>query len=435
MDISALYDIFLLHPSVRTDSRGIGPGDLFFALKGPSFDGNRFALAALEKGAAFAVVDDPALADHPRCLYVEDALSALQALARHHRARLGTPIIAITGSNGKTTTKELLHAVLSKRFRTLATEGNLNNHIGVPLTLLRLEPATEMAIVEMGANHMGEIASYCEIALPDYGVITNCGKAHLEGFGSLEGVKKAKGELYDYLRKSDGAIFRNADLDYLADMAKGIAPAKQVTYGTANAQVIGKVLESQPFLRLVTLTTGWEAEVDTNLVGAYNMPNVMVAVAVGKHFGLDIGLIKEALEAYAPSNSRSQWLSLPNGNKAILDAYNANPTSMKLALDNFAALSVDADQKWVILGGMKELGVDSELEHQALIDHISALGFRHVLLMGPEFGHLKGTGYEWFPDHDKLATYLSARPLQDAYLLIKGSRGSRMERVLESFPG
>jgi UDP-N-acetylmuramoyl-tripeptide--D-alanyl-D-alanine ligase len=300
MDLNALYNIYLQHPSVQTDSRKIKAGDIFFALKGPNFNGNSYAAQALADGAAFAVIDEPEYAQNEQYIVVENVLLCLQQLARHHRLQLQIPFLAITGSNGKTTTKELITKVLSQKYTTYATEGNLNNHIGVPLTLLKIGSDATMAVIEMGANHQQEIAGYCTIALPDYGLITNCGKAHLEGFGGTEGVKKAKGELYDHVRAHKGTIFRFSDADYLQQMASGIA--HQITYGTANAQILGRAIKDGVFLTVAILTAGLECTIHTQLVGDYNLPNVLAAVAVGHHFGVPIEKIKSAIEAYAPSN-------------------------------------------------------------------------------------------------------------------------------------
>lgn len=429
MLIQELYDIYLQHPSVQTDSRKVQHGDIFFALKGDHFNGNAFAAKALEDGAVLAVVDEAEYATNERCMLVDDALSTLQQLARHHRLQLAVPVIAITGSNGKTTTKELLIAVLSAKYKTYATEGNLNNHIGVPLTLLKVKQDAELILVEMGANHIGEIASYCLIANPDYGLITNCGKAHLEGFGSIEGVRKAKGELYDFLRKFEGSIFRNADLPYLEEMAKGIHPEEQFTYGTANAFIIGKAVGDTPLLKVAMMTSGMEVQIQTQLVGNYNLANVLAAVAVGEHFDVDIDTIKTALEQYQPSNSRSQWME-KGDNKIILDAYNANPSSMKLALENLAGMQ--AQHKWLLLGAMKEMGNESLAEHQALADLAMALGFEHVILSGHEFSDIHHP-FLWFPSSAEVRDYLLQHPIHDATVLIKGSRGSRMEVVLEAF--
>lgn len=427
MSIRELYELYLKHPSVQTDSRKIKAGDIFFALKGDNFNGNAFAAQALADGAAYAVVDEAAYAVSPSHILVDDVLHTLQQLATHHRLQLPIPVIAITGSNGKTTTKELLIAVLSARYTTYATEGNLNNHIGVPLTLLKIKNDAEFAIIEMGANHIGEIASYCQVAAPDYGLITNCGKAHLEGFGSLEGVRKAKGELYDYLREFSGSIFRNADLDYLSDMARGVD--EQITYGTSNAEIIGRATGNGILLQVTILTSGLETQIQTQLVGDYNLPNVLAAVAVGEYFDVDIDTIKKALEQYVPSNSRSQWLE-KGTNKIILDAYNANPSSMKLAIENLAHLK--ADNKWLLLGAMKEMGAASAAEHQTLVDQLQQLGLQQVILSGPEFKGIQHN-YLWFATSQEVKDYLLQHPIQNATLLIKGSRGSKMEVVLDAF--
>ena len=428
MSIQELYDIYLKYPSVQTDSRKVKAGDIFFALKGDNFNGNRFAVQALQDGAICAVVDEAEFAINERCILVEDVLTTLQQLARHHRLQLDVPVIAITGSNGKTTTKELLIAVLSAKYITYATEGNLNNHIGVPLTLLKVKKDAEIIIVEMGANHIGEIASYCLIANPDYGLITNCGKAHLEGFGSLEGVRKGKGELYDFLAKFEGSIFRNSDLPYLEDMAKKINQEEQFTYGTANAYIIGKAVGDTAMLKVAMLTSGLEVQIQTQLVGNYNLANVLAAVAVGEHFDVDIDTIKKALEQYQPSNSRSQWLE-KGDNKIILDAYNANPSSMKLAIENLA--NMPAPNKWFLLGAMKEMGADSAAEHQALIDLLQKLGQQNVILCGAEFEHSQHN-YLWFATSAEAKDYLIDKPIHNATILVKGSRGSKMEVVLEA---
>ncbi len=422
--IPELYDLFLKHPSVCTDSRSIKQGDLFFALKGPSFNGNQFALEALKKGAAWVIADEALFDAHPRILFVQNVLTTLQQLAKHHRLQLNIPVIAITGSNGKTTTKELVAQVLSAKYHTLATEGNQNNHIGVPLTLLKISSDTEMAIIEMGANHQGEIATYCEIALPGYGLITNCGKAHLEGFGGIEGVRKAKGELYDFIRKFEGSIFRCADLDYLEKMSTGIE--HQVTYGSANAQITGRALTDGFFLQVAVLSAGMETTIHTKLVGEYNLPNVLAAIAVGHYFGMVIDEIKKAIESYAPSNSRSQ-LILKGANRIISDAYNANPASMKSALQNLAGM--EAEQKWLMLGSMKEMGNAEHAEHQALIDLAVQLGFENVILVGKEFSATRHN-FQWFEDADIAVQFLQEHPVSHALILVKGSRGAQMEKIL-----
>jgi UDP-N-acetylmuramoyl-tripeptide--D-alanyl-D-alanine ligase len=428
MEISQLHQLYLDHPKVQTDTRKIAKGEIFFALKGENFNGNTFAIKALELGAAYVVIDESEYNDinDDRYILVDNVLDTLQALARYHRLQLDIPVLAITGSNGKTTTKELLVAVLQQQYNVYATAGNLNNHIGIPLTLLSIPLTAEIAVIEMGANHIGEIASYCTIALPNYAIINNVGKAHLEGFGSLEGVKKAKGELYDFIRNTEGTIFRNNDLDYLVTMAQGIP--NQITYGTANAQIIGRSIESDTMLRVVILSTGLETEIQTQLVGNYNTPNVLAAVTVGNYFKIPIETIKKAIEQYQPSNSRSQLLQ-KGSNHIILDAYNANPTSMRLAVENFAALS--HNNKWLLIGAMKEMGTESATEHQTLVNLISQLGFQQVILTGKEYQHITHA-FLHFSDATQVAQYLKKHPIQEAYILIKGSRGSKMELTLDA---
>ena len=428
MDIPALYELYRRQPLIQTDTRKLSQGCIFFALSGANFNGNTFAQEALDKGAAYVIIDDAAYAVNSRCIVVEDTLETLQQLARHHRRQFDIPFIAITGSNGKTTTKELLAAVLSKRFVTYATEGNLNNHIGVPLTLLKIQDGAEMAIVEMGANHQREIASYCEIAEPTHGIITNCGKAHIEGFGGIEGVRKGKGELYDFLRAHSGTIFRNVDLDYLEGMAHDIAA--QVTYGSANAQYIGKPLMNDVFLNVAMLTANTETTIETHLVGAYNLPNVMAAVAAGLHFGISIDEIKAAIAGYNPDNSRSQWLQ-KGTNKIILDAYNANPTSMRAAILNFAEATLQNKVLWI--GGMKEMGSEEQYEHRELVSLISQFEWADVILVGKEFKGLQ-KGYRWFETSAAAAEQIKLQPPQNSSILLKGSRGSKMEVLMEAIP-
>ena len=429
MEIAQLYDLYLQHPSVQTDTRRLKPGDLFFALAGPSFDGNSFALQALEQGSSFAIIDNAEYAKNEKCIVVSNVLETLQQLAAYHRSHFSIPFIAITGSNGKTTTKELVTMVLQKRFKTYATEGNLNNHIGVPLTLLKIREDAEMAVVEMGANHRHEIECYCKIARPTHGILTNCGKAHIEGFGGEEGERKGKGELYDFLREHEGTIFRNSDLLYLEEMAKGIG--EQITYGSSNAKYIGKALMGDMFLKVAVLTSGAEASIQTNLVGDYNFPNVMVAVAVGLHFGVSIDDIREALQAYSPDNSRSQYMEVGT-NKVILDAYNANPTSMRAAIGNFAQSSTKNKLLWI--GAMKEMGEAEEQEHRELVEHIAQYEWEDVILVGKEFYGLNG-GYKWFENSTGAAEFVKGHKPTDAAILIKGSRGSKMEHLLEALKG
>ncbi|NTS41776.1 UDP-N-acetylmuramoyl-tripeptide--D-alanyl-D-alanine ligase [Flavisolibacter sp. BT320] len=423
MKMEELYAIYQQHPSVQTDTRKLQKGDLYFALKGPNFNGNAFAEQALQKGAAYAIVDEEAFNTSDRTILVADVLETLQGLALHHRRQFNIPFLAITGSNGKTTTKELIHAVLSTTFKTYTTEGNLNNHIGVPLTLLKIKNDAQMAVIEMGANHQKEIQSYCEIALPTHGLITNCGKAHLEGFGGEEGVRKGKGELFDYLRSHNGTAFIMADYDYLHEMSTGINEV--VRYGTTAGDTVGTTTQSDPFLE-VHFTKGLNDTIATQLVGSYNLPNVLAAVAVGKFFGVEEEKIKAAIEQYTPSNSRSQLLQ-KGKNKIILDAYNANPSSMKAAIENFA--KTEGENKLLVLGAMAELGEGSVQEHQAIIEEIARHNWQHVLLVGGDF--LKTAhSYHSFATPERAGEWLQAAGISDAYLLVKGSRSMQMEKVL-----
>src|SRR5450432_483733 len=356
--INDLYQLYLKYPSVCTDTRKVQKGDLFFALKGENFNGNLFAGQAIANGAAYAIIDETSAVLNDRMIRVENVLASLQALAAHHRNQFSIPFIAITGSNGKTTTKELIHAVLSLKYKTSTTEGNLNNHIGIPLTLLKIKPDVEIAIVEMGANHIGEIAGYCLYTRPTHGLITNVGKAHLEGFGSPEGVKKGKGELYDYLRAHGGTAFVMWDYDYLQQMSKGISEI--ISYGTAQADLTGTVESAFPQLQIL-MTGGVHLDkIQTQLTGNYNLPNLLAAVCVGNYFNVNPSDIRTGIEAYTPSNSRSQLMQIGT-NTIILDAYNANPSSMKSAIENFSAYP--SKNKILLLGAMAELGRDSLQEH------------------------------------------------------------------------
>jgi UDP-N-acetylmuramoyl-tripeptide--D-alanyl-D-alanine ligase len=369
--IAFLYELFEKHPSVQTDTRKLQLGDLYFALKGPNFNGNTFALAALEAGASYAIVDEDipySKAIDNRILQVDDVLTTLQALAKHHRQQFTIPFIAITGSNGKTTTKELVSTVLASYYKTYTTKGNLNNHIGVPLTILSVDKDAEMAVIEMGANHQLEIASYCAYTLPTHGMITNCGKAHLEGFGGEAGVRKGKGELFDSIRNHQGTAFVMSDYDYLNEMSKGIKEI--ITYGAHSGTIQANAIDHHGMISLEG-TKGFNERIDTQLVGTYNLPNVLAAVTIGLYFKVPMDKIKSAIENYTPTNSRSQLMNWHN-NQLILDAYNANPSSMKLAVENFA--KIDSTEKIMCLGGMKELGEDSVLEHQALINYIQSTG-------------------------------------------------------------
>jgi UDP-N-acetylmuramoyl-tripeptide--D-alanyl-D-alanine ligase len=426
MMIEELYKIYQQYPSVETDTRKLKAGDIFFALKGPSFNGNSFAKKAVEAGAAFVVIDEKEYEIDGKTLLVPDVLSSLQELALHHRKQFDIPFIAITGSNGKTTTKELIHAVLSSSFKTYTTEGNLNNHIGIPLTILKIKPEAEMAVIEMGANHLKEIAGYCQIALPTHGLITNCGKAHLEGFGSEEGVRKGKGELFDYLRTlTHGFAFVMWDYDYLQEMSKGISGI--IKYGTKdNDHVIGKIIPGETFLK-VEITQGLDdGIITTQLVGEYNLPNVLAAVTVGKFFEVPDNKIRSAIENYVPSNSRSQLIE-KDSNKIILDAYNANPSSMRLAIENFAKKT--SENKILMLGAMAELGKESLREHQQIIDLIKEYSWKEVALVGGDFLRLSHP-FLSFENSLQANEWFVKQHFENSYILVKGSRSIQMEKVL-----
>lgn len=426
MQIQSLYTIYENAIGVQTDTRKIVPGELFFALSGDNFNGNIFAKQALEKGAIAAVIDDKNYYIDERTILVENSLYKLQQLANYHRKQFTIPILAITGSNGKTTTKELITTVLSTQYKVHATKGNLNNHIGVPLTLLAMKKNTDIAVIEMGANHQKEIASYCEVAAPNYGLINNCGKAHLEGFGGVEGVKKGKGELYDYIRNTQGSIFINSELDYLQEMSQGIE--KQITYGSTQSKAIykGTIFDSQPFLTVAITTANNECMIQSQLVGDYNFPNIMAAVAVGKYFGISIEKIKTAIESYSPDNSRSQRI-INGSNTFIMDAYNANPTSVSVAIKNFA--QAQFPNKTILLGAMMELGEDSITEHQAIIALLEKYNWNHVILVGGDFKNTKH-GYTYFENTDEAKAWYQMQQFENMAFLIKGSRAIAMEKII-----
>lgn len=434
MSIERLYEIYLQYPSVQTDTRKLKAGDIFFALKGDNFNGNSFAAKAIEAGAAYAVIDEKEFEIPGKTFLVPDVLETLQQLARHHREQFNdlpggrrVPFLAITGSNGKTTTKELIHAVLSTTYKTYTTEGNLNNHIGIPLTLLKIKMDAEIAVIEMGANHQKEIAGYCEYAQPTHGLINNAGKAHLEGFGGIEGVRKGKGELFDYLRTlAHGFALVNWDYEYLHEMSKGISGI--IKYGThGDAHVIGTIQESDPFLRVAIQQGISEKIINTQLVGDYNLPNVLAAVTAGKLFKVPDALIKKAIENYTPSNSRSQLVER-GSNKIILDAYNANPSSMKLAIENFARLH--ADNKILMLGGMAELGEESLQEHISILDLIKQYPWKEVVLVGGDFMKTQHP-FLRFENAAQAREWWQEQKFENTYSLIKGSRSMQMEKILE----
>lgn len=433
MRIEDLYTTFLEHPTVSTDSRNCPPGSLFFALKGENFNANAFAASALENGAAFAVIDEPEFAVDSRYIVVENVLLTLQDLARYHRKVLGTKIIGITGTNGKTTTKELIASVLTQKYEVLYTKGNLNNHIGVPLTLLQLSKTNDIAVIEMGANHPGEIKMLSEIACPDYGIITNVGKAHLEGFGSFDGVKKTKAELYQYIFSNGKDVFINTDNEHLCEMVKtaGFGNNDRLipfSLSGNSGYLNGEVLSCSPFLKLKCGLKNKEPfEISTNLIGIYNAENVMAAVAIGHFFDVPVSDIQKGLESYTPQNNRSQ-LTLTSKNKLVVDAYNANPTSMKAAILNFSQMEVEG--KMLILGDMLELGEQTASEHQAIVDLLSDSGLTDVKLVGANFLNTQNN-FSCFGNVDDLIASLSEILIENKYILIKGSRGIKLEKVIQ----
>ena len=426
--INHLYAIFLEHPVVATDSRQVIPGSLFFALTGDSFNGNKFAAAALAQGAAYAVVDEAEYALDDHFILVENVLETLQELARYHRMQFNIPVVAITGTNGKTTTKELTCAVLSEKYQTLATKGNLNNHIGVPLTLLKLTNETEIALIEMGANHPGEIDFLCRIAQPGFGLITNIGKAHLEGFGGYEGVIHTKTELYRFLKEKNGTVFLNNQDELLVEHAIGMNTA---TYGTIPANPGTILTTSDPFVTLyLRFCDGHELTIETKLYGRYNETNILAAAAVGHHFGVSPGQIKAALEDYEPDNNRSQ-VTRTETNLLILDAYNANPSSMEAALSNFAESGYP--EKALILGDMLELGASSDEEHRHIMELIDRLGLTRVFLIGPVFTRLNTRRETMcFHDSELARMWLDHHRVTNSTILIKGSGESGLKSWLMS---
>ncbi len=430
MTIEELYRIFLQHPVVTTDSRRCPKGSLFFALKGDTFNGNAFASKALEQGCAYAVVDEKEYVRDGRYVLVDNVLETLQQLAHYHREQMpGKMILQITGTNGKTTTKELVAAVLGQIASVQYTQGNLNNHIGVPLTLLTLQDDGGFGIIETGANHPGEIAMLSELVDPDMGLITNVGRAHLEGFGSFEGVKRTKGELYDYIRKNNKiGIFLNASAECLSEMADGLGAVRYGLTGAPRAEVWGEVVECNPFVKFRYRQDGvaWQT-VQTHLIGAYNIHNLMAAVAVGMQFGVPFSLMNKALGEYVPSNNRSEFRDTGR-NQLVIDAYNANPTSMAAALDNFRQLR--AERKMMILGDMRELGANSEEEHQRVVDMASRCGADDVWLVGQNFAHTRNE-FRLFADVDEVKSELSAHPVSGRTILIKGSNGTRLFQLPE----
>ena len=437
MYIAELYSIFIKNPVITTDSRNCPPGSLFFALKGEKFDGNDYIEQALQNGAAYAVGDSAGLPEDSRIIHVNNALQSLQDLANYHRKQLNPKVIAITGTNGKTTTKELIAAALSTSYPVLFTQGNLNNHIGVPLTLLQLKPEHRFAVIEMGANHQGEIRELCRIADPDFGLITNVGKAHLEGFGSFEGVVRTKTELYEYLREKGGSVFVNSDNPILKERSENV---NRIFYGASpEAFVQGKIIDSDPCLKLEWTQNpppspcgegpGERFPIKTLLVGNYNFENVLAAICVGTCFDATPLQINNAIANYTPTNNRSQSLKT-NRNQLIIDAYNANPSSMHLALDNFLNLKVSP--KMVILGEMKELGAYSREEHRKLVDRLQGSAIDKVILCGESFQTTRFVAPEWavFRHTQELLDYLQSENFSGFHILIKGSRSNQLEQTI-----
>jgi UDP-N-acetylmuramoyl-tripeptide--D-alanyl-D-alanine ligase len=432
MNTEELYRCFLDSSGVTTDSRNDLSGRIFFALRGDNFDGHLFVEKALNDGCVNAVIDNPGYEIPGKTILVKDVLKSLQQLASYHRQQFAIPVLAITGSNGKTTTKELINLVLSGRFHTLATSGNLNNHIGVPLTLLEINSSHEIAVIEMGANHIGEIAALCEIAMPDHGLITNIGSAHLEGFGSPEGVFKAKSELFRYLKEHGGTVFHNTSQLNLSELVSELK-VKSITYGNReNSDISGTLLKSAETLEMVVhiRTTGQEIDLRTRLAGAYNFENILSAVCAGVFFGVPANQIKSSVESYEPGNNRSQIFHT-SSNKLLLDAYNANPDSMQAALKNFSLMP--GKSKSVILGDMLELGSYSGFEHQKIVDILSTQEYDNVFLIGPLFyDTVSPAGYFRFKEVDELINWLHKKPIKDGFILLKGSRGLKLEKCISA---
>ncbi|MGJ1194731.1 UDP-N-acetylmuramoyl-tripeptide--D-alanyl-D-alanine ligase [Sphingobacterium spiritivorum] len=431
MTIEALYDLYLQHPYVSTDTRNILPGSLFFALKGANFNGNSFADQALQTGASYVIIDEATYAKDGRYILVDNVLESLQKLANHHRKTLSIPVIGVTGTNGKTTTKELLHATLSQKFKTYATKGNLNNHIGVPLTLLSVDSTIQIAVIEMGANHLKEIAFLCDIAEPTHGLISNVGKAHLEGFGSFEGVKKTKGELYDYLQNHNGTLFLQADNPHLNEMAATRKISEVVTYGFAETNdVIGKLLKADPLLQIE-----WKEKdkpdsytVHTQLTGSYNTENFLAAIAVGLYFGVSAGQINTGIERYIPKNNRSQ-VTKTEHNTIIADYYNANASSMAAALDNIEV--IDASRKVIILGDMFEMGDESDAEHEKVVQRAKSIGADRLIFVGKAFRKQAYLEAEFYETSEEAKQALIDRPVINSTILLKASRGMAFEHLMD----
>lgn len=430
MEIANLYELFLAHPIVCTDTRKIEPNCLFFALKGPNFNANTFATEALAKGAAYCIIDEIEFATSAPCILVDDVLKTLQALANYHRKQLDIPVIAIVGSNGKTTTKELITAVLSTTFITLATPGNFNNHIGLPLTLLQLKNHHQMAVIEMGANHVGENAELCEIAEPNLGIVTNNGMDHLEGFGDMEGVAKSNSELYYYLLKNNGIAFVNAHDEWLMRMStrltKRITFAANTNYRKMEANYEGVAHQLQPQINFTIA----QLSATSVLSGDYNFDNIMAAIAIGNHLGVSIENALKGVANYAPTNNRSQWIQKVH-NLIFMDAYNANPSSMEVALRNFT--NMDNPAKLVIMGDMFEMGDYAKAEHQRMVDLCAELNLTKVILVGNDFCNTQHASYNSFKTTAEAAEFIKQQNYQHQLVFIKGSRGMKLETLAEYF--
>lgn len=432
MQTAQLYQLYLAFPQVCTDTRQISKDCIFFALKGESFNGNSFAAQALAQGAKYVVIDDPQYAkDEENYILVDDVLTSLQDLARYHRKQLNIPFIGITGTNGKTTTKELVYAVLSQKFKTFATKGNLNNHIGVPLTILSLPKDLEIAIIEMGANHQEEIAFLSGISLPTHGLITNVGKAHLEGFGSFEGVKKTKGELYDFLKEHQGLAFIQGDNQELRAMADARGLEHIIWYGfSAENAVQGGLVKANPMLTIFWKQQGHDVtyEVNSNLTGAYNTENMLAAVALGLHFDLSAEQINHGLSSYVPQNNRSQVVKTSR-NTVIADYYNANASSMAAALGNMEV--IEAPKKVIILGDMFEMGDESEAEHRKVIEQAKSIAVDQLVFVGKAFYALRDESAEYYETTEDFRKSLASKPISDAMVLLKASRGMAFENLMD----
>lgn len=428
MDIKQLYNIFIKNQKIATDTRKDNTEAIFICLKGENFNGNKFAKKAVENGAKHVIIDDPDYYFPPECILVHDSLDTLQKLAEYHRNKLNLPIIGITGSNGKTTTKELISSVLSKKYSCLSTSGNLNNHIGVPLTILSIKPRHhDIAVIEMGANHIGEISKLCSIAKPGFGLITNIGKAHLEGFGGYKGVIKAKSELYDHIKKNNGTLFVNQDNQLLTGLSEN---SKVISYGIKKKyNCTGSIKESSPLLKINWLHSDHTRVIQTKLFGSYNFENLMAAICIGKYFDVNEKDIVQAIESYIPKNQRSQVIWGKN-NYIIQDSYNANPSSMLAGIKEF--VKIKKENKILILGDMLELGKESLTEHTAIIEFIKKQRFEKVILVGEHFSEAaRKTGFLSFTDVYEVINWLKTKKPRDKTFFVKGSRGIKLEYIIE----